>query len=337
MHIRRLCLLPMILCSMLILTACPASSGSAEARNNGAAFTVNSDTVGYAARTDYKSDYDYDEGGLDSSDTQSIQEAADDFNVEMLVYSGSVRIKTDTFEESVAAFKSDIKELGGFIEHQELDTGWNMRDTRRDIQTFTAYIRVPSSVFQQVMDSASAYGKIIDSSTDVENIARDYASATASLEVYEAKRQRYIELMSRASSVTEMVELEREVTNIEREIASYKAQLDVMNLDMAYSTINVTISNRIDDLEVAEDTFLSRVGKALSDSIRWFLRFLENLVIFIILYWWYVAFFVLVVVFIRFIHKKWREKHPPKPVVKPTERVVLKPDDFEGQIDNSDR
>ena len=363
MRKNRFYILPVILCSMLMLTGCPDSEGGSTEQFSGTAIDVDSGVPmaksynssvarsggggGGAYRDDYASESWEESSDLDTEDTGEGVTTVEDnkINLEMLVYSGRLRIKTDTFNESVAKFKADIVANKGFIEHQELDTGWNMYDTRRDIQTFSAVVRIPSSTFATVMDGAETYGKVIESSTDVENIAREYAGASASLEVYEAKYQRYLELLKQANGVTEMVELEREITNIEREMSVYRSQLEVMDTDLAYSTLNVTISNRIDDLEVAEDTFVSRVGQAFKDSIRWFLRFLENLIIWIILYWWYIAFFILVVLGIRFVGRKWRAKHPRKPVKmkvnllkkepEDKDKTILKPDEFEGKIDNS--
>jgi len=337
---------------MLTLTGCPAGGSSS---NASAVSAVSSDSYNgleysnsYSAGNSYfKSggtfEESYVETGDDYSDSDSdsnvVTEDTGVIDTEMLIYRGNVRIKTENFAESVAAFKADIKALGGFIESQDLDTGLNMYDTRRDLQEFVAVVRIPSSAFHDVMDGASKYGKIIHSTTEVENIAQEYASTSASLEVYETKRKRYLELMSRAENMSDMVELEREVTNIESQIASYKSALSVMDTDVAYSTLTVTISNRIDDLEVADDTFISRLSKAFKDSFRWFVTFIENVIIWVVLYWWYIALLIVLIILIKKWIKRYNAKHPVKlyqSKKSEDEPKILRPDDFEGIINVTD-
>ena len=316
--------------STILLAGCGDSGGrdfayfSSESTNGSSGYK--SDTSAFQAHgstTSYDSDGYYADEAASSDyaakgNEESNSLAADSIQKEMLVYSCYMDVDTLDFDTSLNSFKNTLDIYGGFVETENFSDGggggrWYFENEEK-WQFYSATVRIPSSNYDAFCNSAGSLGDLRSKTSTVENLSQEYSDLSTSLEIYEAKEQRYIALLANITEDEYAVEIERELTNIQIQIANIKTRMNRISTDVAYSYVYFTLNEVKEYVSepIKTDTFFDRLSNTLSNAGRGFLEFLEGLLFFLI---YTVPYFVLIgiVVFVIVkIVKKRREKKQMK-------------------------
>lgn len=279
--------------SVLMLAGCSASS-------DGAYFSVNSNEGKYtsgAFSSDSSKSYESDGYYSDEADTgdyaakndeESGSLSADAIQKEMLVYSCNMVVDTLDFDMSLNSFKNTLEMYGGFIEKENFNDGggngrWYYEDEEK-WKGYSATVRIPSKNYDAFCNSAGDLGDLRSKTSNVENLSQEYSDLSTTLEIYEAKEQRYISLLADITEDEYAVEIERELTDIQIKIANIKTRMNQISTDVAYSYVYFTLNEVKEYVSVPAktDTFLDRLGNTLSNAGSGFLVFLEGLLFFLI-------------------------------------------------------
>ncbi|MDE7288603.1 MAG: DUF4349 domain-containing protein [Oscillospiraceae bacterium] len=305
-------------------------------------FSYNGDTNGYdggyyaetyavttaAPAADYYESYDYTMGDVEEpmspkasgSDDSESTLAADSIQREMLVYSCYMTVDTLNFDASLNSFKSSLEMYGGFIETENFSDGGSdgrwYRENEQKWKSYSATVRVPSKNYDAFCNSAGELGDLRSKTSNVENLSQEYSDLSTSLEIYEAKEQRYIALLAEITEDEYAVEIERELTEIQIKIANIKTRMNQISTDVAYSYVYFTLSEVKEYVSepVKTDTFLDRLGYTLSNAGENFLDFLEGLLFFLIYTVPYLVLIGIVVFIIILIVKKIKKRKGSKKV-----------------------
>lgn len=319
-------LLSAALCAVLF-TGCAKSSDMAyfAAESNGGA--SKSYDGGYYAETtaapaaDYYDSYDYEMGDVEEpmspkasgSDSEETL-AADSIQREMLVYSCYMTVDTLDFDASLNSFKNALETYGGFIETENFSDGGNSgrwySENEQKWKSYSATVRVPSKNYDPFCNSAGELGDLRSKTSNVENLSQEYSDLSTTLEIYEAKEQRYIALLAEITEDEYAVEIERELTEIQIKIANIKTRMNRISTDVAYSYVYFTLNEVKEYVSepVKTDTFFDRLGYTLSDAGENFLEFLEGLLFFLIYTVPYLVLIGIVVFVIILIVKKIKKR-----------------------------
>lgn len=262
----------------------------------------------YAVAEDAEEKYDtneyYDESteagfsDMSTTGTSSSSSASNDdsstIDKEMLVYRGDIRVDTLDFNSSVELFRSIIKEKGGFIENESYSDSKSTNsyyriDDEDKHNIYTATVRVPSSNYDTVMNSATDLGDVRSKSSNVTNVTREYGTYKSQLEIYEAEYSRYLTLLENATDDEYALKIENELFDIQIQIANLKSGITNIENDVAYSYIDIVINEVTEYKEEPEktDTFFDRFKNTCKNSWSNFLDAMETLLFFIInnIYW----------------------------------------------------
>jgi len=279
--------------SAIMLAGCSASS-------DGAYFSENSNGVKYASETfssDSSESYKWDGYYSDEADTgdyaaksdeESGSLSADAIQKEMLVYSCNMVVDTLDFDTSLNSFRNTLEMYGGFIEKENFSDGgsngrWYYEDEEK-WKGYSATVRIPSKNYYAFCNSAGDLGDLRSKTSNVENLSQEYSDLSTTLEIYEAKEQRYIALLADITEDEYAVEIERELTDIQIKIANIKTRMNQISTDVAYSYVYFTLNEVKEYVSepVKTDTFLDRLGNTISNAGSGFLVFLEGLLFFLI-------------------------------------------------------
>lgn len=316
--------LPIIL-SALILTAC----GSSEIRgSNVKSEGVQSyDSYSYAAETSpagnayesYEEESGYDMADAEGSNASSNNAdengvAAEKIRKEMLVYTCNMTVDVLNFDESIEQFKESLDSFGGFVETENYsDGGGSTRwynENEEKWQSYSATVRVPSSEYDAFCKDVSELGDLRSKNASVENVSSEYYDLSTTLEIYEAKEQRYIELLADITDDEYAVTVEKELTELQIQIAKIKTRMNQIRTDVAYSFVNISI-NEVKEYKaepVKKDTFGERLKNTISETASDFLIFLEGLLFLIISLFPYLVLIGIIVFIIISIRRKIKKK-----------------------------
>ena len=311
-------IISLALCS-LILTAC--GSG---AKNDGAAYiSAAYDNYSYAETSSA------DAGGYEYTDAETPKVmanetetenslSAESIKKEMLVYTCHMTVDVLNFDEAIGKFKESLDSFGGFVETESYNDGgsngrWYYEDMEK-WQSYSATVRVPSADYDNFCAAVAELGDLRSKNASVENVSSEYNDLSTTLEIYEAKEERYIALLADITEDEYAVTVERELTDLQIEIAKIKTRMNQIRTDVAYSYVNITI-NEVKEYTaepVKKDTFGQRLMNTLSDTGANFLVFLEDLLFFIIAVFPYLLLIGIVVFVIVAIVKSCKRKKAAK-------------------------
>lgn len=336
-----------LVCSAL-LTACGSkySSEAASSNNKGLNFT-NGFQAAYdgAASEDYATD-SYEESYYESGDysdntvyaaeadeTKQAGVSGSDINREMLVYSCTMNVDVLDFEKASENFRVKLEQYQGFVETENLSDGSSYSryyyGDEEKWHTYTATVRVPSRVYEDFCDAVADLGDLRSKNASVENVSQEYSDLSTTLEIYEKKEDRYLEMLANARDEVNAVAIEDKLTDIQVEIARLKTRMNQIKTDVAYSYVYVTISEvkEYQAAPVKKDTFGQRLVNTLKDAGSGFLEFLEGLLFFIIYAFPYLVLFglgIFAVVKIIKALKNASGKRKEKKALKKAEKLAEK-------------
>lgn len=236
------------------------------------------------------------------------QDVNADASKEMLVYRCTMSIDTLNFEESLTALKTKIAEFHGFIERETQSDGNNgngryIIDEEDKDYYYTATIRIPSAYYESFVSATEGIGTLRSKNSSVDNVATRYGTLKNDLEIYEAEYDRYMKQYNETQDEAIALEIQRELRNLAVTISDIKTQMSMLESDVAYSYVTVTI-HKVSEKEIKkekeapkeDDDFGTRVSKKAKESWNSFLGFLESILMFFISGWW--AFLLAAIIFL---------------------------------------
>ena len=318
-----------VLCALL-LTGCGSDKADVAFEANGGYYDGGNDKYQYIAKAfsegSASESYDYEtEEGYYSSDAEigdysadgdenEYTLAAENIQKEMLVYSCNMIVDTLDFDSSMTAFKNNIDMYGGFIETENFNDGgsggrWYYEDEEK-WKSYNATVRIPSKNYEAFCNSAGGLGDMRSKTSNVENLSQEYRDLATTLEIYEAKEQRYLSLLADITEDEYAVAVEKELTDIQIQIAGIKTRMNKISTDVAYSYVYFTLNEVKEYVSepVKTDTFLDRLSYTLKDAGETFLDFLEGLLFLII----YTAPYLIIIGIIIFVIVKAAKKRRAK-------------------------
>ena len=282
-------LLTIALTGTMLLTACGSGSKSADMETSPYNFKSDNAVSGYFETDAPAEDSDSYENE-DSTALSYKQSEIKAINTQMLVYSCDMGVDVLEFDQSVNKLHELINIYGGFIERENYSDGGNSSrwqySNDQKWKTLTAVIRVPSLKYDEFCKEVENIGDLRSKNASVQNLTTEYSDLKTTLSIYEAKEQRYLDLLSELKDEQDAIRVENELTDIQVEIAKLKTRMNNIENDVAYSFINLTVNEvreyTEDPVIERTDTFGQRLKNTVAKTWDSFLYFLENLLFVII-------------------------------------------------------
>ena len=303
-----------------ILSGCSGSAAQFEGRED--AYYDGAPNDAEYHKTGYNSNVGSEDASALASEKDQgsgIAQAPSVLTEEKLVYTCDMTVETTEYAKTADALKAKVKEFGGIVESEsetDNDNSWYYSDHRR-YASMKMYlkVRIPSGRYSEFIDSAGSLGKVRQKTQNVQNISRRYSDTEARIKALETEEERLLEMLKKAASVEEMLNVEQRLTEVEYELSSQRSALSGMDVDVAYSTINITLTEVLEYSEPDKPaiTFIERIKDAFSGMWEGLGDFGEGLVI-VLIYLIPLIVIAGIVLLIIFIVRKARDKKYPERV-----------------------
>ena len=218
--------------------------------------------------------------------------------------------QTKQYEELMNALDAKITALGGYIENREAYNGSEYHNYRN--RYCNMVIRIPSSNLDAFVTHVNENFNVTNTSESVENITLQYADTASRVEALEVEQTRLLELLEKAESLEDILKIEERLSEVRYELTSYASRLRVMDNQVTYATVHLSV-NEVEELTpVEEPTVWERISRGFSNSLEdvtegavdifvWFLS--ESPVLLV----WGVVITVIAVI-VRKVNKKRKSK-----------------------------
>lgn len=286
-----------------LLTGCGASSDAVStmsdaamyepASGNTSSYTGESGGIAYDSYAMSDQTAATEEAGYDAGVSENPTQNMDNMTLleEKLVYHCDLDIETLDYSGTMTSVKDAITKYGGVIQSEnESDSGynWYYEDYRKTGGTLHNYlqVRIPSANYESFLAELDGVGKIISKSTSVDNISQQYYDTTTQIEALQIQEKNLLGMLEKCETIEDMITVQERLSEVQYELNSLQTSKRYMDMDVAYSYVNINISEvmeyHYDSEPVKTNTFIDRLGNTVKSTGKGFLSFLEGLLFLII-------------------------------------------------------
>lgn len=221
---------------------------------------------------------------------QTVDEYGDTIIVdEKLVYTCDIDIETKNYKKAYNSIKELINEYKGITEKENTnnrDYDWYYSDEEDDglVQTYIR-CRIPSNKYNEFLDKLDKLGddnKVVSKSTSTDNITQQYVDSKAELESLKIQEESLVNMLKSANTISDMITVEDRLTDVRARIYKLTADIRNMDMDVAYSYVNIELNEVKEYTKEEELGFFANIWDKLKDSLETSIDIIKNIITFII-------------------------------------------------------
>jgi hypothetical protein len=186
-------------------------------------------------------------------------------------------------------------------------------------------LRIPAEKLDAFLNEIGGLLHVTSQRSNAQNVTTEYYDIEARLNVLESERTVYETMLQNAKTTSEMLSIRDRLYNVIEEIEAYKTRLRVLESQVSYSTVHMTLSEVVEYSKVTthEDSFGDRIYDAFwtgwysfvdnaEDFAVWFVRNVTTIGTLIV-----IGLIVLLIVLVN------NKKHAPTPTPAPASAPAL--------------
>lgn len=287
--------LALLLCLLLILSACGSKASSESYRDMEVA--PNEPSM-EAPAPDYDKSESLTNGNYKpgaSADSSGSPEDVYTNDGNKIIRTATLFIQTTEFDAAVAALGKLTEAHGGYYETAEISAGgYHDKYASR-----TAYyvVRIPKENYNAFRDGTGGIGHVYNMSESSQDVGEAYYDTEARLATLTTKRDRLLALLEKAEYMEDIISLENALADVQYQIDMHTSALRKYDSLIGFSTFHIRLNEVV---EITEDpgvkeSFGSRLlaslkagfrnfGEGLEDFVIWFARNLTGIVTFVVIF-----------------------------------------------------
>lgn len=201
-----------------------------------------------------------------------------------IIKNAHIRMDIIEFNRTLEEISEYIKSQGGFIQNSNIRT---VNRDREEHKEGYVTIKVPEEHLDKTIEFISGKGKTNNTSTNSDDVTKEYIDIEARLNNLNIQEARLGELMDEAERIEDILNIENELRRIRTEIEQYQSRMDNLEYLVSYSTINLELIevNSIDDkIQASDNNIFLESKKGFISTINSMIKVFERSIIFIISY-----------------------------------------------------
>lgn len=254
------------------------------------------DKISANNKLEHSGDIDFTSAGEDIPQPQQPHKAPD-----KIIKTGNLGMGVGDYNKSLEKIRTAVTQAQGYIS--------NENEQRNNFGvTNTITIRVTNDRFDMLMESlAGEADKLNYKNIDLLDVTEEFTDLEARLKTKKEVEQRYRDILKTAKTVKDILAVEEELRQVREEIEVVEGRLKYLSDKVAYSTINVNITQEFDYVPPTANQagFGTRILNALIGGWNGLQGFVVGLV-----YVW--PFLIILGVFIWMVRRWWKRRQARK-------------------------
>ena len=288
----------LLLVLLLLLTGCGSSS-------------MKSDTVAETWAASYDSGYG--EDALGSNDSEG---ALDNLpQGRKFIIHMDITAEAQELEPALQTVTDRLTALGGYVEDQYIYNG-SLYSGRR-YRNADLTLRVPADKLSELIATVEETGNVVSSSRSTEDVTLQYEDTESRIAALKTEQTRLLELMEQAETMSDLLEIESRLTEVRGELERYASQLRVLDNQIDYATVNLSLSEVTEYTPVVEKSRLEKIRDGFVSRVKGVGNLILDFISFVLMNIPYILLFGLILWGILALVKRHRRKHPKKPKAEP--------------------
>ncbi|MBR2821638.1 MAG: DUF4349 domain-containing protein [Clostridiales bacterium] len=235
---------------------------------------------------EYIADYDGEFLENDFSVPQASPDTPDGVNIDpsagrLLIRTVSVTAETTNYLQVSQELENQVKAAGGYIEYSSMSgTGKD-----RDLRTGTYTVRVPADKLDSLISSVGNSCTVTSSNESSSDVTLEYVDTKSRVEALRVEYNQLMELLDQAQDLDTIIILQNRLTDVRYEIERSESRIRVLENQVQYATLNLTLREVLEEKEVVEAhvvTYGEKVSKQFEEMKENTVEFFQNLGLWII-------------------------------------------------------
>lgn len=178
-----------------------------------------------------------------------------------------LRAETEDMDTLLQKVSQRINELDGYVESQEIYNGSAYSGTR--YRTAEITIRIPAEKLNSFVNEVSEISNIVSSNQTTDDVTLSYVATESRVKALETEQARLLELLEMAETMDDLLTVEARLTDVRAELEQVTSTLRVMDNQVDYSTVYLSIQEVREYTVVEEpETVWDRIGAGFMESLK---------------------------------------------------------------------
>lgn len=182
-----------------------------------------------------------------------------------LIRTVNMDAETMSMNGLVAWLDSRVAELGGYYEEKSIRRSGSRADGKY-YQYADMMIRIPAQNLDRFVSQMGEEANILSTSETTENVTLTYVSTQSRVQALETEQKRLLELLENAESMEDLLTIEERLTDVRWELENYASQLRVLDNQVNYSTIYLSIREVEEPTVIVERTVWQKIGDGFTEN-----------------------------------------------------------------------
>lgn len=242
---------------MILLCSCGAAPG-------GAAMDMD-----YAYKNEAGGIYDngYESPAMDSMESVTDGSGTPEAGMEQkLIKTVDMSVETEDLTKLLGELDTQIAGVGGYVEKRTVYNGSSYNSYRTRNAELT--VRVPAENLDNFVARMQGMSNIISASETVDDVTLRYVAVESRMKALETERDRLMELMAQAETISDLLEVEARLTDVVSELESVTSQLRVLQNQVSYATVKLSIGEVKTLTVVEEETVWQRMTRGFAENLK---------------------------------------------------------------------
>ena len=175
--------------------------------------------------------------------------------------------ETQSMTELLAWMDGRVAALGGYYEQKSVYRRGS-RDDGSFYHSGDFMIRIPAQNLDQFVSLVGENANVTSSSESTENVTLTYVSTQSRVEALEVEQDRLLELLENAETMEDLLTIEERLTDVRWELENYASQLRVLDNQVNYSTIHLSVWEVDEPTVSVERTVWQKIGDGFSRNTK---------------------------------------------------------------------
>lgn len=264
------------LCLLLALSLTACGGTKENVGGSSAVYPENVDANGTGTFSDYAEDGEV--AAPESGEEAVGEETGVTLRDENRKLITTVRIEAETrdYDSFLAWLDGKLAEAGGYIENSEM---WAYDETNRNCHL---KLRVPEGDLDGLLTSMGDNCNILDRSVSQEDVTLNYVDTKSHRDALQVEQERLLELLERAETLEDIIALEERLTSVRYQLQTYESALRVLDNQVSYSTIELSLREVRELTEPVPESWGSRAWAGMKENARDIGCFFQELGLFLV-------------------------------------------------------
>lgn len=179
-----------------------------------------------------------------------------------------LRMETQNFVDLTAKIESEVIMTGGYIQTSAISG----EDKGSSGRLATYVLRIPAAKLDDFLAKIKTDGNVLSQSNKIDDITLQYSDTETRLASLRIEQETLMRLLERAETIEDIITIQDRLTNVRWQVESYEAQKRLMDNQVEYSVLNISLAEVKDLTPVEAENYLTEAARRFNQAWKDFVK-----------------------------------------------------------------